>query len=293
MKKTKFLIIHADDFGRTAGINKAIARGYSEGVLTSTSILTNTPSFEDAAKFAQSHPDLDIGIHLTIIGRSPLSHPGKVKSLLNKDGTFHDVWTQLLPVLLTGRADPKEIEIEFETQICRVKDYGLTPTHMDSHQHVHMYPSIMRVLMRLAHRHKIPWIRLSREHFNIKLAMHSFFNGRFCEANVKRFILAHLAKRQERHFLNNKIFTPHHFYGVMNNGYMTKKVFLTIIDSIKTGITEIMCHPGYICEELLHDFPNASDRWEEELAVLLDTEVKERLRLCGAELTNYRELCKV
>lgn len=286
----KFLIIHADDFGRTAGINKAIIKAYSEGILTSTSILANTPSFKEAAKFAKGHPNLDIGVHLTIVGKGPLSHPEKVKSLLNKNGTFYQVWTQLLPALLTGKVNPKEVEVEFDAQISRIKDCGLMPTHLDSHQHVHMYPPIMRILIELAHRHKIPWIRLSREFFNIKLAMRSFINGRFWDVNIKRFILTHLANIQERHFSNNGILTPDYFYGMMANGYMTKKAFLTIIDSIKTGITEIMCHPGHICQELLQDFPNIPHKWEEELEALLDPEVKERLKLCRVKLTNYRKL---
>jgi len=291
MSKNKLVIIHADDFGRTAGINRAIAKGYSEGIITSTSILANTPNFEDAAKFAKIHPDLDIGIHLTIIGGRSISDPKKVKSLLNKDETFHNVWTQLLPALALGRVDPKELELEFEEQILRVKNYGLKPTHLDSHQHVHMYPLIMKVLVKLACKHKIPWIRLPQEGFNARLAMHSVSGKRVCESNAKRFLLAFLSGMLRKHIATSGVSYPDCFYGMMNSGNMTKEVFLRLIDFIEPGLTEIMCHPGYVCKDLLRDFPNTRDKWEEELSMLLDAEVREKLRSCKIELTNYRRLC--
>ena len=132
----------ADDFGLTEGINRGIIQSFNEGIVTSASLMANTPAFEHAVELARSNPDLAIGAHLNLVKGRPLQPVDKVRSLVNTEGVFYTL-PRFVPRLLLGRIDFTEVERELRGQMERVRNTGLKITHLDSHRHFHLLRHVL------------------------------------------------------------------------------------------------------------------------------------------------------
>ncbi len=137
------VIIHADDYGLAPGINRAIEEGLESGALQSASILMGAEHAAPALAWAAAHPAYDFGVHLNLTQGRPLSDPGRVRSLIGGDGRFH-TFPSFIARLALGRIDRDEVLTEWRAQIAAVRRAGVKISHLDSHQHVHLFPSIFR-----------------------------------------------------------------------------------------------------------------------------------------------------
>src|SRR4029079_11030853 len=115
----KQLIVNADDFGFTRGVNAGIVRAFSAEILTSTTIMANGPAFEDAVELALKNPELPVGCHLALVGGRPTAPPQTVPSLIDREGNMPATLTRLVINLISGRVRIAEIEREFRAQIER------------------------------------------------------------------------------------------------------------------------------------------------------------------------------
>lgn len=140
------LIINADDLGLCRSVNEAILDVFRAGNLTSTTMMVNMPGTEHAAKLAKENPGLAIGLHFTLTEGKPLTG---APSLTHEGGHFLNRWA-LIRRILSGKANAEEITLEFRAQLRRLQDLGITPTHFDSHQHLHMVPAIFRAIRPVA-----------------------------------------------------------------------------------------------------------------------------------------------
>src|SRR6476646_3494207 len=131
---TKLIIIHADDLGETHAVNAAATQALEGGAVNSASMMVPCPWFPEIADFAKSHPDADLGLHLTLTSErvyyrwGPVAPADKVPSLVDQNGYFHHEWKE------GEHIDAKEVEIELRAQIERALAMGVRPTHLDSHQ---------------------------------------------------------------------------------------------------------------------------------------------------------------
>lgn len=147
------LIINADDFGLTAGINRAVLEAYQTGVLTSATLMAVGLAWHEAVELARANPGLGVGVHLTLTALRPVLPPEEVPSLVDKRGRFRRL----------GRAPlwrKDEVEKEWRAQITRLVEAGLKPTHLDSHHHVHLWPGLVDVAVKLAREFELPALRL-------------------------------------------------------------------------------------------------------------------------------------
>jgi len=148
----KKLIINADDFGATEGVTKGIIDCHKDGVLTSTTLLVNTPYSQMALNEAKKYPNLGVGIHLALTFGRPIV-PGK-KSFTDANGDFkklNDYPRKGIDI------NTEELYVEWQAQIERfIELAGKLPTHIDSHHHVHMLPKHQRVVARLAEVYSLP-----------------------------------------------------------------------------------------------------------------------------------------
>ncbi|WP_067841438.1 chitin disaccharide deacetylase [Amphibacillus sediminis] len=146
----KRIIINADDFGYSRSVNFGIIDAHVEGVLTSTTLMTNMPGAEHAYQLAKAHPDLGVGVHLTLTCGKPLldSH----HTLVDAEGQFKKLYhyKQLFHV------DQEELYNEWKTQIEAFFNAGLQPTHLDSHHHVNNLEPVLPVFKRLAKEYGLP-----------------------------------------------------------------------------------------------------------------------------------------
>src|SRR5438105_9502574 len=132
---TKLIIVHADDLGETHAVNAAAMKALESGTINSASLMVPCPWFPEMADFAKSHPEADLGLHLTLTSErvyyrwGPVASIDKVPSLVDENGYFHHDWEG------NQRINPKEVEIELRAQVERALRMGVRPTHLDSHQY--------------------------------------------------------------------------------------------------------------------------------------------------------------
>lgn len=146
------LIVNADDFGLSRGVNFAIVDAMQYGIVRSTTLMASGFAFDHAVELGNSNPELGIGIHLTLTWGYPLL-PGH-KTLVDEQGRFHKL---AYVEENAGNFDPEEIEKEFSAQIERVLESGIDPTHLDSHHHVHMLKENKKIIKKIAHKYKLPY----------------------------------------------------------------------------------------------------------------------------------------
>jgi chitin disaccharide deacetylase len=131
----KYLIVNADDFGMTAGVNRAVVEGHQRGIVTSATAMVNMPGFDEAVLLAQENPRLGVGLHFNITQGEPVADGAKVRSLLNAHGLFTGTSTALARRSLVGKLRTEEVVIELRAQLEKALGAGLKLTHLDSHKH--------------------------------------------------------------------------------------------------------------------------------------------------------------
>ena len=279
----KKLIINADDFGLTNGINKGVILAHKKGILTSATLIPNMPAFKEAIILAKENKTLGIGIHLNIIRGKPVSDPQKVETLLNNKGNFLTIYP-FLKKFISRKINIKEIEYEFSAQIEKVLKEGIEITHFDSEKHIHSLPAIMRIVIKLAKKYEIPRIRFINE-----------FCLSFDIRALKAGIISYLNKKMKKEILKAGILIPDKFYGICESGKMNVKKFKKILSNISPGITEIMTHPGIIDAdykkiEQEYGYYYLGKEREEELKALTSTDLKNIIEKENIQLINYGDI---
>jgi chitin disaccharide deacetylase len=160
---TRLLIVNADDYGLTPGISHGILRAHREGIVTSTSVLAIGPAYPKVSHLLAEHPTLGVGVHLAAVGEDPpLLSRSEVPTLFTKRGHLFEKWSGFLARASLGRVDPDDICREFTAQLELVQELGVPITHLDAHQHLHLWPPMCRVVLDLARRFDIPAVRVPR-----------------------------------------------------------------------------------------------------------------------------------
>ncbi|EGK09163.1 YdjC family protein [Desmospora sp. 8437] len=205
------LIINADDFGYSKGVNLGILESFKNGVVTSTTLMTNMPGAEHAAMLAKAHPDLGVGIHLVLTCGAPLCED--VPSLVDDQGLFRS-GKELEKV-----AEPEHIERELTRQVEAFFSLGLKPTHLDSHHHVHSHEKVAPIVLKLAKQYRLPVRKISADP-------------------------RHMTNRELK---TTDTFFPD-FYG---DGVTKAGLRRILERGTTVETAEIMCHPAYLDHDLL------------------------------------------
>lgn len=282
--KTKKLIVNADDFGRHERINTAVIDGYTDGCITSASIMTNCPAFEHAVTVSSRHQGLGIGLHLTLVGEKPLSPIAKIPSLVTEQGIFHKDYTTFIGQFLRGKICLTEIYDELSAQITKAKKAGLNLTHFDSHQHMHVLPGIVDVVFSLAKEHGIAAVRIP----TVPLG---FTGGYDCSLSqlIGRAGLSSLAIIARYKAKRQGFKIPDHFAGIVAGESVNESCLLEIISALKLGVTEVMIHPGRDDKILAKDC-GWSHCFETEFEAVLSNKVDTLLNQNEISLINFRNL---
>lgn len=155
------LVVTADDLGLSPGVTEGILESHRRGVVRSTSLLVTYPSSEAAAAYARKEPDLEIGLHLDLVGGAPACDPRRVRSLTDAEGRFVPL-RELAQRLAIARISAREVAAELRAQSARARSWGITPLAWDSHRHVHALPQLARVIGAVAREEGVRWIRRPR-----------------------------------------------------------------------------------------------------------------------------------
>ncbi len=239
------LIINADDFGFTSDVNAGIVHAHLNGVLTSTTLMANGEAFDDAVRLAKQTPTLDIGAHLVLVQGCSL-----LDGRLLPEGP-----RQLLPVLARRGLD---VYAELKAQIEKIRSAGIKISHLDSHKHTHLVPSVFRTVVKLADEFGIPWVRLPPAPFG--------------QGYYRRLAAAKHVKM------------PDHFFGFRLTGSLTEATMSEALGKITEGTTEFMCHPGYLGDELKQARTRLKESRVKELEALTSPRIRQIITESGIEL---------
>lgn len=276
----KNVIINADDFALCGGTNKGIIMSFREGVVTSASILATGQAFSEAVYLAKNNKDMGIGIHLCLTQEVPVLGSANVPSLIDKNGHFYSNWNTLLARTITGKINFTEVKNELEAQIVKVLDSGIIPTHIDSHQYIHLFPKISAIVASLADKYHIKNIRYPKEGWGIMPMSLSIF----CR-KILLLLSLHYSKNDFKKYNLNH---TDNFIGLSLSGKLNTLSLKSYIKKVRPGITEIVCHPG--ADMYGNIYKHWGYRWEEELDALRDEEVKLLIKTSGIKLVNYKIL---
>lgn len=280
----KQLIITADDFGLSGGVNRAVEQGWKSGILTVASIMPGGTAFADAVKISRRNPGLQVGLHLTLVqGRSVLP-PAEIPALVDAAGNFSANPVRAGLRYFLDRGLYCQLKREIEAQIKKVIDAGIALSHIDGHLNMHLHPTIFRILAELMPRYGISSLRLPQE----RLAENLRFDGRrkfgkIVENRIFTSLVEHARPELDRIGMRYAAEVK----GVLNSGRMTEAYVLNILDGIRDGLTEIYFHPGMLPDaEISRRMPDY--RHQEELAAIVSPAVRGRLKELRIELQNYR-----
>ena len=286
----KRLIVNADDFGYTRGVNAGIVGAFREGIVTSTTIMANGEAFEDAIVWAQGNAKLGVGCHLVLVGGKCVAPAKQVKSLVDSEGRLPESLPALLSKLSVGSVRPEAIEAELRAQVERVLAAGVQPSHFDSHKHTHAHPKVMEAVVKVAEEFGIPRIRKPFE--DAKLLLWPAFRGGLSlwKQRAAALMAGVNAPKFQRLASSHGMHMPDHFMGVAVTGRLNRQAILSMIEAMRDGTTELMCHPGK-CDEELEQSPTRLKRErEKELEGLKDPDVRAAIREHNVRLMDFREL---
>lgn len=288
------LIINADDFGLTEGVNRAILEGHRRGVITSTTLMANGRQFSSAARSAQSAAELSVGCHVVLVDGEPLLPREQVPSLLAEsgNGTAHlrQGFLELARDSFRHRIQPVEVEAEAAAQIRTLQSAGISVSHVDTHKHAHMLPSVCQAVLRAA---RACGIRAVRNPF-VPLKPLAFAHLLRRPKLWTRYTEVSLLRRYEAQFremvAREGMLTTDGSFGVLVTGALDESLFDAIIGSIPQGTWEFVCHPGYNDAELDGVRTRLRSSREKELSVLTSDRARDLLKKHGIELISYHQL---
>ena len=286
----KNLIVNADDLCWTEGVNRGIADAFRNGIVTSASMLANGAAFAGGLEVARWAPGLGLGVHLNLSDGAPVADRETVTSLLNDEGQFAGGPESLLLRRARRGLVLKEVEIEWDAQIQKVRDSGIEPTHLDGHKHVHMLPGLFEIALRVAKRHSIGAIRIALEDSSLRTALASGKkqrNGVVMRQGVQARGLKLIARDAREQAARAGIATADYFCGIAQTGELTLDGLKKFLKSLPEGTTELMCHPGYADAALKKTATRLQDSRQAELEILTDTEVRNLVASQGIRLIDY------
>jgi hopanoid biosynthesis associated protein HpnK len=283
------LIINADDFGFTSGVNRAIVEAHAHGVVTSSTLMANGPAFAEAAQLAKTAPKLSIGCHVALTDGKPVLAAEQLPSLTS-GANFRDGMIWFAARAIAGRMDAAEITAESAAQIRKIQSAGIAVSHIDTHKHTHLFPKILRPLLGAA---ADCGVRAVRNPFGPRLPLRSSHLlarpglwTRYAEVRILGGFAGKFRAAVDREGFT----TPDGTLGIVVTGALDETLFYAIARSIPEGTWEFVCHPGYNDADLQAGKTRLRESRETELRVLTLPAAREVFAQQGIELISYREL---
>ena len=261
------------------------------GIVTSTTLMANGRAFPEAVQLAKSSSDLSIGCHVVLIDGEPVLDDSEIATITDAR-RFRDGLRTFAARAFTGRMKQHEIEAEATAQIQKIQASGLVLSHVDTHKHTHIFPQILRPLLRAA---RSLGVGAVRNPFGPRFPLRSsqllarpYLWTRFAEVRI----LSRFAGQFHRAVAHEGFATPDGTLGIEVTGTLDETLFQAIAQSIPEGTWEFVCHPGYNDAELATAKTRLRQSRELELRVLTMPQARESLEKNGIQLISYRELAK-
>ena len=280
----KRLIINADDLGADVARNEGIFEAMRAGIVTSATVLPNGPALEHALGKIRSggYERVSFGVHLNLTEGRPLADG--LSCLTGPDGNFRGKAAAHRLLMNTEDVSLRnDIARETALQIERLLEAAIGITHIDGHQHVHVFPSALRTVAEIATRHGIRRMRIPDE--TVDPGHDAVWTDLLEEA--RRFAV--LGKEARKFLAGTGIVSSDHFRGLALKGRLDTAGLLELLETLPEGTTELMVHPGRVPAGAAFSAFSSPDR-ERELEALLDRRFRLALQAAGVVLVSFREI---
>ena len=236
------LILSADDFGLTSGVNRAVAELHRAGVLTSATLMARAAATDEAIAIARATPTLGVGCHVVLVDGEPVLPAQALPMLVDQcTGRFQPTSGAFVQRLFTGRIRSAEIEAETAAQIALLQSRGVALTHIDTHKHVHIFPAVLRPVLRAARAAGIRFVRNPFEPVWSRRATPHAPWLRRAEVSLLRL----LEPAFRRIVAEEGFTTTDGALGVLATGTLDAATLAALLSNLPAGTWELVTHPGY------------------------------------------------
>ena len=283
------LIVNADDFGLTPGVNRGIVEAHREGIVTSSTLMANASALDDAIRLTTSSSGLSVGCHVVLVDGEPVLDCSRVPTLLTAkpNDRFVDGIAGFAARVLRGHINADEVEAEVTAQIRKLQSAGVQVSHVDTHKHTHIFPQILRPILRAA---KASGVRAIRNPFG-RVAFSQIANR---PGLWKRYgqmkMLNRWAAAFARTVAEAGLATPDGILGIIATGSMDDRMLRLILQNLPDGTWELVCHPGHNDGALSKVRTRLRESREVELRLLTSPATRKWLTEGGIELISYNAL---
>jgi hopanoid biosynthesis associated protein HpnK len=268
------LIVNADDFGLSRSVNEAVIRAHREGILTTTSLMANEPGFDDAVRLASENPKLGVGLHLTLLmGHSALPR-GRIPGLVNPRGEFSNSPVGVGMSYFFKRSLREQLRAEIHAQFEKFHATGLPLDHVNGHLHLHLHPTVFKILMEDAAKLGIKRMRLTRD---CLARSRRTASGRWFYRLSHAAIYEWLSSRAREPLCQRGIRHAQLTFGLLQDSRVDEDYILKLLPELPNGDSELYSHPSL-------------DGFRHEFDALVSPRVRELVKKSGIELIRYQDL---
>jgi hopanoid biosynthesis associated protein HpnK len=268
------LIVNADDFGRSHSINEAVIRAHRHGILTSASLMVNEPACGKAVTLAGENPRLGVGLHLVLLQGHSALPPEKIPGLVNARGEFSNSPVGAGMNYFFKRSLREQLRAEIHAQFEKFHATGLPLDHVNGHLHLHLHPTVFKILMDDADKLGIRHFRLTRDCLARSRRM---ANGRWFYRVSHTAIYAWLSRRACEPLRRRGIRHAQITFGLLQNARVDEEYILKLLPELPPGDSELYSHPSL-------------DEFKHEFDALVSPRVEEQTKQLGIELIRYQDL---
>ena len=282
------LIVNADDFGLTPGVNRAIAEAHRGGVVTSSTLMATGTAFDDAVAVARSLPQLSVGCHVLLVDGQSVLPEETIPDLVDKaSGRFYPTLGSFARRVVAGQVSAEQIEAEASAQIRRLQQAGIAVSHLDTHKHMHILPQVLRPLLQAARACGVPAVRNPFERLRISLLA-----GRpeLWRQFAKVSLLGWLPRRFGAEVRRASMATCDGTIGIVATGFLDPTLLGRMLDELPEGTWEFVCHPGYNDSDLSQIHTRLRESRLAELQILTSEEIRQLLARKGIKLISYHDI---
>jgi predicted glycoside hydrolase/deacetylase ChbG (UPF0249 family) len=290
LKEMRKLIINADDFGINKSITDAIIDCHKNGIITSTTLMSNMPFAEYAASKAKSFPGLSVGLHLNLTQGKPISNPSQIRNIVDSAGNLSNAFLQNKSKLNKSAQD--QIFLELEAQLKFALNLGLKISHFDSHNRIQKIPAVLSAMIKLHKLYGVPAARTQKglfwtapdAPFHLKLKKNILNLGKLKKCYARHF--DHSILRKHGLLTPDRLVSPYYLLPYPSD---LKRQFIQCIKSLDDGIFELCLHPGYY-DEKSTDSESYRKVREFDAQIACDDDIKKCISQCDVKLISFREV---
>jgi len=271
------LIINADDYGYFKGVSQGILQCVRQGTVTATAVFANSPFLDEHATWLAAVPNVDIGVHLNLTDRQPLTK--RLSDALNADGGQFPGKFSIAKAVLSRQIPVDLIRAEWHAQIEHCLARNLQLSFLNSHEHIHMLPPLYPIALALASEYGIEHVRFATPEWPRTWS---------ASAWLRDGIMSVLSQINRLHMPQAAPI----FLGMGESGRLSQRYLSNLLPKLRPGrVYELMCHPGIAdLDEVQDKRLLAYHDWEIERQTLTDPTLKTALANNNIRLIGYRHL---